>query len=72
VGAYIKQVSPGGPADKAGLKPGDVVVAADGQVVQSFDQLTVIVQQHVPGDQISVTYYRSGSAQKATTTVTLG
>jgi S1-C subfamily serine protease len=71
VGAYIKQVSPGGPADKAGLKPGDVVVAADGQVVQSFDQLTVIVQQHVPGDRISVTYYRSGTSHKATTTVTL-
>jgi S1-C subfamily serine protease len=72
VGAYIKQVSPGGPAAKAGLKPGDVVVAADGQVVQSFDQLTVIVQQHVPGDRISVTYYRSGTSQKVTTTVTLG
>jgi S1-C subfamily serine protease len=72
VGAYIKQVSPGGPAAKAGLKPGDVVVAADGQVVQSFDQLTVIVQQHVPGDRIGVTYYRSGTSQKVTTTVTLG
>jgi S1-C subfamily serine protease len=49
-----------------------VVVAADGQVVQSFDQLTVIVQQHVPGDRIGVTYYRSGTSQKVTTTVTLG
>jgi S1-C subfamily serine protease len=72
VGAYIKQISPGGPADKAGLKPGDVIVVADGQVVQSFDQLTVIVEQHKPGDRISVTYYPKDSSTKVTTTVTLG
>jgi S1-C subfamily serine protease len=72
VGAYLKQVSPGGPAAKAGLKPGDVVVAADGQLVQSFDQLVVIVQEHVPGDRISVTYYRGSTSTKVTTTVTLG
>ena len=72
VGGYIKQVSPGGPADDAGLKPGDVVVVADGKIVQSFDQLTVIVEQHKPGDQISVTYYPKNSSTKVTTTVTLG
>jgi S1-C subfamily serine protease len=72
VGAYIKQISPGGPADKAGLKPGDVIVVADGQVVQSFDQLTVIVEQHKPGDRISVTYYPKDSSTKVTTSVTLG
>jgi S1-C subfamily serine protease len=72
VGAYIKQVSPGGPAAKAGLKPGDVVVAADGQVVQAFDQLIVIVQEHKPGDRISLTYYPKNSSKKVTKTVTLG
>lgn len=72
VGGYIKQVSPGGPADQAGLKPGDVIVVADGKVVQTFDQLTVIVEQHKPGDRISVTYYPKNSSKKTTTTVTLG
>ncbi|HKC28096.1 MAG TPA: trypsin-like peptidase domain-containing protein [Jatrophihabitans sp.] len=72
VGGYVKQVSPGGPAAKAGLKPGDVIVVADGKVVQTFDQLTVIVEQHKPGDRISVTYYPKDSATKVTTTVTLG
>jgi S1-C subfamily serine protease len=72
VGGYIKQVSPGGPADKAGLKPGDVVIVADGKLVQTFDQLTVIVQQHEPGDRISLTYYPKNSSKKVTTTVTLG
>lgn len=71
-GAYIKHVSPGGPADKAGLKPGDVVIAADGQVVRSCDQLAAIVRHHGPGGRISVTYYRGGTSHKRTTTVTLG
>jgi putative serine protease PepD len=61
-----------GMADKAGLKPGDVVTAADGQVVQSCDQLTAILQHHAPGDRIPVTYHRSGTSHETTTTVTLG
>jgi len=72
VGAYIKQVSPGGPAAKAGLKPGDVVIVADHQIVQAFDQLIVIVQEHKPGDRISLTYYPKNSAKKVTITVKLG
>lgn len=71
VGGYVVQISPGGPAAKAGLKQGDVVVAADGHVIQTFDQLTVIVQQHRPGDRIELTYYRKGTSTKSTVTVTL-
>ena len=71
VGAYLKQVSPGGTAAKAGLHPGDVIVGADGQLVQSFDQLIVIVQQHKPGDRISITYYPKNSSKKVTKEVTL-
>jgi S1-C subfamily serine protease len=69
-GAYLEQVVPGGPAANAGLKNGDVIVVADGHSIVSYDELAVIVQQHAPGDQISLTYFR-GSEEK-TTTVTLG
>jgi S1-C subfamily serine protease len=69
-GAYLEQVVPGGPAAKAGLKNGNVVVAADGKAVPTYDELVVIVEQHRPGDKISVTYY--DDAAKKTTTVTLG
>jgi S1-C subfamily serine protease len=72
VGAYLKQVSPDGPAAKAGLEPGDVIVVADGKLVQAFDQLIIIVQEHKPGDRIAVTYYPKDSSKKVTTTVTLG
>jgi S1-C subfamily serine protease len=68
-GAYLEQVDPHGAAAKAGLGNGDVIIAADGQSVQSYDQLVVIVQDHKPGDKIGVTY-RHGAAAK-TTTVTL-
>jgi len=61
-----------GIAEKAGLKPGDVVTAADGQVVRSCDQLTAILQHHAPGDRIPVTYYPGGSSHKTMTTVTVG
>jgi S1-C subfamily serine protease len=69
-GAYLEQVVPKGPAANAGLKNGDVIVAADGSVVSSYEQLVVIVQAHKPGDKIDVTYV-DGAAKK-TTTVTLG
>jgi putative serine protease PepD len=69
-GAYLEQVQPNGAAAKAGLKNGDVIVVADGRPIQSYDQLVVAVQEHAPGDVISVTYVR-GSAKK-TVAVTLG
>ncbi|HEV7203856.1 MAG TPA: trypsin-like peptidase domain-containing protein [Jatrophihabitans sp.] len=72
VGGYIVQISPGGPAAKAGLHQGDVIVAADGKVIHTFDEIIVIAQAHNPGDRIQVTYYRKNSADKVTTTVTLG
>jgi S1-C subfamily serine protease len=69
-GAFLVQITPGGPAAKAGLKVGDVIVVADNSKIQSYDQLVVIVQAHKPGEKMTVTYFR-GSA-KLTATVTLG
>jgi S1-C subfamily serine protease len=69
-GAYLEQVVPKGAAAKGGLQNGDVIVVADGQSIQSYDQLVVIVQEHDPGDKIDLTYFRG--AAKRTTTITLG
>lgn len=70
-GAYLAQVSPGKAAAKAGLKAGDVIVAVDKTVIQSADQLIVVVQQRKPGDRVPVTYYPKGSSARKTVTVTL-
>ena len=70
-GAYLVQVSPGKAAAKAGLKTGDVIVVVDKTVIQSADQLVVVVQQRKPGERVPVTYYPRNSSAKKTVTVTL-
>jgi S1-C subfamily serine protease len=64
-GAYLEQVVPTGPAAAAGLKNGDVIVAVDGKSVSSYDQLAVIVEEHKPGDTISVTYFDGATKKTA-------
>ncbi|MDF2257376.1 trypsin-like peptidase domain-containing protein [Streptomyces ferralitis] len=63
-------VTAGGPGDKAGLKPGDVITKLNDTVVDSGPTLIGTIWQHRPGDQAQVTYQRGGSTH--TTTVTLG
>nr|WP_202447383.1 trypsin-like peptidase domain-containing protein [Streptomyces sp. SID5468] len=63
-------ITPGGPADKAGLKPGDVITKLDDTVIDSGPTLIGTIWQHRPGDQVKITYQRDG--RTATTTVTLG
>ncbi|WP_035799671.1 S1C family serine protease [Kitasatospora mediocidica] len=63
-------VTPGGPADKAGLKPGDVVTKLGGVTIDNGPALVSEIWTHQPGDQVQVEYTRNG--QPATTTVTLG
>ncbi|MDH6132874.1 putative serine protease PepD [Kitasatospora sp. MAA4] len=63
-------VTPGGPADKAGLKPGDVITKLGGVTIDNGPALVSEIWTHQPGDQVQVEYTRNG--QPATTTVTLG
>jgi len=71
-GAYIVQVTPGGPADKAGLKAGDVITLVDGTLIDSADQLTVTVSAHRPGDVVTVHYFANNTGSERTVQVTLG
>ncbi|MFC5719849.1 S1C family serine protease [Streptomyces gamaensis] len=63
-------VTPGGPADKAGLKPGDVITKLDDVVIDSGPTLISEIWTRQPGDKVKVTYTRDG--KEATTEVTLG
>jgi S1-C subfamily serine protease len=53
-GAAVSGVVPGGPAQDAGLRTGDVISAVDGQSVDSPDDLTAVLDKHQPGDQVRV------------------
>jgi putative serine protease PepD len=63
-------VTAGGPAAKAGLRSGDVIVAVDGVTITSAPELIVAIRKHAPGQRLSVTYLRSG--KRHTVTIVLG
>jgi putative serine protease PepD len=68
-GMYLRVVTPGGPADQAGLKDGDIVTAIEGRPMNSPESLFLATVGKKPGDQVKVQYSRDGTA--ATATVTL-
>lgn len=63
-------VEAGGPADKAGLKPGDVITKLDDSVIDSGPTLIGEIWTHQPGDKVKITYERGGRTH--TVDVTLG
>ncbi|PHQ50882.1 protease [Streptomyces cinnamoneus] len=63
-------VTPGGPADKAGLKSGDVIVKLDDTKIDSGPTLISEIWTHQPGDKVTVTFIRDG--KQSTTEITLG
>ena len=68
-GAYVTNVVQGGPADKAGIKTGDIIVEINGQTVKSMDDVVSEVRKLQVGTQVNVTFY-SGKDKK-TAQVTL-
>jgi S1-C subfamily serine protease len=68
-GAIIGRVTPGGPADQAGLQSGDIVVEANGTPVNNFDDLLIQVASSQPGDQLNLTILRNGQRQQVTVTL---
>jgi len=65
----VEAVAAGGPADDAGLRPGDVIVEIDGEPADSVDALVVKTLKMKPGDVVHVTYERQGA--KHSTSLTL-
>ncbi|MFE0760508.1 S1C family serine protease [Streptomyces smyrnaeus] len=63
-------ITPGGPADKAGLKPGDVITKLDDTLIDSGPTLIGTIWTHKPGEEVELTYERDG--KEKTVEVTLG
>lgn len=78
-GAYIlpedrtggePSVVSGSPAEKAGIKAGDIIVEVDGKNIDERNSLTALLDQHQVGDKVKLTVNRDGKDQDIT--VTLG
>jgi serine protease Do len=68
-GVLVQQVQPGGPADKAGLKPGDIITQVDGRPIKDGDDLVNEIASRKPGSSIRLGFVRDGKPTDATVTV---
>src|SRR5262245_32386428 len=69
-GVILGDVLPGGPADRAGLQEGDVILTLNGKVMENARQLEVNVYRHAIGERVSLEVMRG--AQKLDLDVTVG
>ncbi len=68
-GVLVQQVQPNGPADKAGLKPGDIITTLDGRQIKDGDDLVSEIAGRRPGSSIRLGFIRDGKPSDATVTI---
>lgn len=68
-GAIINSVVDDSPADRAGLRDDDIVIAIDGMKVTDSERLTKLIQKADPGDLVVVTVIRDGRKKKIKVTL---
>jgi hypothetical protein len=70
-GARVREVSPGGPADRAGVRAGDSIVAVNGTDVRGADagrRVVELLREVNPGDKVRLTVLRDGKTRDFTVT----
>jgi serine protease Do len=60
-GALVSAVEAGGPADKAGLKVGDVIRQVDGRPIVASGDLPALIGQAAPGEPVKLDVWREGT-----------
>jgi serine protease Do len=69
-GVLVQEVQSGGPADKAGIKAGDIITTIDGRAIKDGEDLVNEIASRKPGSTIRLGYVRDG--KPADTTVAIG
>jgi serine protease Do len=65
-GALVASVEKGGPADRAGLKSGDVILKADGKPIVASGDLPALIGEASPGDKVALEVWRHGKREEIT------
>jgi serine protease Do len=68
-GALVAQVEKGSPAEKAGLKPGDVLLGVNGKAIERSAEIPPLVAAVKPGDKATLNVWRDGKKQDLAVTV---
>lgn len=68
-GVLLSGVRAGSPAERAGLKAGDVIVKFGGVAVKNLEDLTFALRGHRPGDRVEVLFLRGGAEQRGEATL---
>jgi S1-C subfamily serine protease len=63
-GALVQDVAPLGPADEGGLRPGDIIVRMAGEPVRGSDDVSRIVDERSPGDDVEIEVIRAGDRER--------
>jgi putative serine protease PepD len=69
-GARVSDVSTGSPAQRAGLRTGDVITSINNQTVDTAEALIVAIRTHRPGESVKLDFQRAGKDRQVS--VTLG
>jgi serine protease Do len=69
VGAMVRGVEAGGPAEKAGVEAGDIITKFDGKTIDKSSDLPRIVGSTKPGSRSTITVFRRGASRDLSVTV---
>ncbi len=62
-GSRISEVTPGGPADTAGLRSGDIITTLQGRDTSDSTELVVAIRSFAPGETVQLTFIRGGETR---------
>jgi len=68
-GVVVQDVTPGGPAQQAGVQVGDVITQVGGKEIKNGDELVGEISQRKPGDKVKLGLIRNGKSQELTLNV---